>query len=224
MGLAVITGASRGIGKALAEHLAAEGVSLVLGCRDPAAVRTQAPEGADVRTLNASDQASVRSFADTLAGEKIDILINNAGIAGGSLGSGLEDTDWTVTDDIFRTNVVGPLLLAQLLADNLADGGTIANVTSVLGSCEQNTSGGMVLYRASKAALNSVTRTLAAELGPKGVTVLAIHPGWVQTDMGGKDAAVNPVDSAAGIANVITRAGPGEQGCFLDWQGKEIPW
>lgn len=225
-GVTVITGASRGIGKALAERLAADGRPLVLGCRDPAGA--EAPEGAgapvEVRALDVADPESVRAFAEGLRGEKVAALVNNAGMLGGERGTGREGADLDLADEVFRTNVTGPLRLAWLLADGLADGGTIVNVSSTLGSCENNTSGGMVLYRASKAALNSVTRTLAAELGPRGVTVFAIHPGWVRTDMGGPSAAIDPEASATGIAALLDRAGAGEHGRFLDWEGNEVPW
>lgn len=222
-GVTVVTGASRGIGRALARRLAADGRPLVLGCRDPAAAEDLGGR-AEARPLDVADAGSVRAFADGLRGGRIAALVNNAGVLGGDRGAGREGADLELADGTFRTNVVGPLRLAWLLADGLAGGGAVVNVSSTLGSCERNTTGGMALYRASKAALNSVTRTLAAELGPRGVTVFAVHPGWVRTDMGGPSAAIDPEASAAGIAALLARAGPDEHGRFLDWEGNEVPW
>lgn len=225
-GVTVVTGASRGIGRALAERLASDGRPLVLGCRSPAAAENLKGSGerAEARGLDVADPDSVRAFAESLRDKKIAALVNNAGILGGKRGSGCEGADLDLADEVFRTNVTGPLRLAWLLADGLAGGGVLVNVSSTLGSCERNTTGGMALYRASKAALNSVTRTLAAELGPRGTTVFAVHPGWVRTDMGGPSAAIDPERSAAGIAALLARAGQREHGRFLDWQGGEVPW
>lgn len=220
----VITGASRGIGHALAIELAGRGHNVLALCRKPVEVTGLAGvDGVTVRGLDVASPVAMHSFATSLDGT-IDILVNNAGIAGGRLRDNLSEADFQMADDVFRVNAVAPLLLTRLLADRLASGALVVNVTSIMGSNASNTSGGMAIYRASKAALNSITRTLAAELGPQDVTVLAVHPGWVRTDMGGPSASIDKETSARGIAQVIADAEPSQNGTYLDWKGDSLPW
>ncbi len=220
----VITGASRGIGRALAIELAGRGHDVLALCRKPVAVTgLAAVDRVTVRGLDVASPVALHSFATSFDGT-IDVLVNNAGIAGGKLRENLSEADFRMADEVFRVNAVAPLLLTRLLAGRLAPGALVVNVSSIMGSNAENTSGGMAIYRASKAALNSITRTLAAELGPNGVTVLAVHPGWVRTDMGGPSATIDTGTSARGIAQVIADADPSRNGVYLDWQGKTLPW
>ncbi len=220
----VITGASRGIGRALAIELAGHGHDVLALCRKPVAVTGLAEvDRVTVRGLDVASPVALHSFATSFDGT-IDVLVNNAGIAGGKLRENLSEADFRMADEVFRVNAVAPLLLTRLLAGRLAPGALVVNVSSIMGSNAENTSGGMAIYRASKAALNSITRTLAAELGPNGVTVLAVHPGWVRTDMGGPSATIDTGTSARGIAQVIADADPSRNGVYLDWQGKTLPW
>ncbi len=220
----VITGASRGIGRALAIELAGHGHDVLALCRKPVAVTGLAEvDRVTVRALDVASPVALHSFATSFDGT-IDVLVNNAGIAGGKLRENLSEADFRMADEVFRVNAVAPLLLTRLLAGRLAPGALVVNVSSIMGSNAENTSGGMAIYRASKAALNSITRTLAAELGPNGVTVLAVHPGWVRTDMGGPSATIDTGTSARGIAQVIADADPSRNGVYLDWQGKTLPW
>ena len=220
----VITGASRGIGRALAIELAGRGHEVLALCRKPVAATGLADiERVTVRGLDVASPVALHSFATSFDGT-LDVLVNNAGIAGGKLRDNLSEADFRMADEVFRVNAVAPLLLTRLLADRLAPGALVVNVTSILGSNAENTSGGMAIYRASKAALNSITRTLAAELGPNGVTVLAVHPGWVRTDMGGPSATIDTETSARGIGQIIADADPSRNGVFLDWKGDSLPW
>ena len=220
----VITGASRGIGRALAVELAGRGHEVLALCRKPVAV-TGLPDvdRVTVRGLDVASPVALHSFATGFDGT-IDVLVNNAGIAGGKLRDNLSEADFRMADEVFRVNALAPLLLTRLLAGRLAPGALVVNVTSIMGSNAENTSGGMAIYRASKAALNSITRTLAAELGPDGATVLAVHPGWVRTDMGGPNAAIDTETSARGIGEIIAAADPSRNGAYLDWKGDPLPW
>jgi NAD(P)-dependent dehydrogenase (short-subunit alcohol dehydrogenase family) len=116
--------------------------------------------------------------------------------------------------------------VTQALLPNLRKGKLrkIINITSGLGSIAANTSGGFYGYRESKAALNMFTKSLAAELGPDGFTCIVVHPGWVQTDMGGKNAAIPTHESVRGIRNVIDNLTQADTGTFWTHAGKQLPW
>ncbi len=100
----------------------------------------------------------------------------------------------------------------------------IVNISSKMGSIAANVKSNSIIYRASKAALNQISKCLAMALGPRGITVIVFHPVWVSTDMGGAEAAVTPEDSAAGIRAVIERATAGDNGRFFNYDGEELPW
>src|SRR5690606_21899837 len=175
------------------------------------------------------DVASAKSITD-LARElpmldeslALDLLVNCAGVlhSGERFGSlaaaNLEDS--------FRTNAVGPLLLTQALAPRLVDGARVANLSSVLGSIASVSRFGTPSYNISKAAQNMATALLAQALHPRGIVVLALHPGWAQTDMGGDNATVPVADSVAGLLRVVSAATLGDSGGFRDWQGQALPW
>ncbi len=193
-------------------------------CRKPEEVPELARiDNLTLHGLDAAKPASLRAFAQHLGGT-IDVLVNNAGLAGGPLRKDFSETDIRMAEEVWRVNAIAPLLLTRLLAGQLAARALVVNLTSIMGSNAENTSGGMAVYRASKAALNSITRTLAAELGERGITVLAVHPGWVRTDMGGPSAHLDVAASASGIARIIANAVPSQNGAFLDWKGDPLPW
>jgi NAD(P)-dependent dehydrogenase (short-subunit alcohol dehydrogenase family) len=119
---------------------------------------------------------------------------------------------------------MGPFLLTQALAPRLADGARVANITSELGSIGSVTRFGTPSYNISKAAQNMATVLLASALRPRGITVVALHPGWVQTDMGGTGATITPGASVDGLLRVIDGLKPADSGRFLDWRGQPLPW
>ncbi len=129
-------------------------------------------------------------------------------------------------DQAFRVNAIGPVAVTQALLPNLRAGQrrTVVNLSSGLASISENESGGWIAYRASKAALNQLTRTAAGELKKENFICIAICPGWVKTDMGGPAASVSPADSVAATLDVIDRLEPSDTGRFLDRLGKDIPW
>src|SRR5690606_7572422 len=129
-----------------------------------------------------------------------------------------------VVEGSFRTNAMGPLLLVQALAPRLAEAARVANISSVLGSIASVGRFGTPSYNISKAAQNMATVLLAQALQPRGIVVLALHPGWAQTAMGGDNATVPVADSVSGLLRVITGAGIADSGSFRDWQGQALPW
>jgi len=128
--------------------------------------------------------------------------------------------------ETFSANVIGPVLVTQALAPLLekSGGGKVLNITSILGSITDTEAFGTPSYAISKAALNMATRQLALELGPRGVTVVCAHPGWVKTDMGGAGATLSPQASIAGLLRVLDAIKPTAAGTFVDYRGHKLPW
>ena len=229
--VAVVTGASRGLGKQVAIELAAKGYHLLLGARDAerlALTTAEIAKSGGTATFRAFDQidpASVRAFADWVKGATapINALVNCAGVA-------LEDNgDTSVlaarSDDVIGTiesNLFGPWRLVRELGGHIARNGRIVNVSSGMGALT-DMDGHYFGYRASKAGLNVLTRTLALELKSKGIMVNSVCPGWVKTDMGGPGATRSLAKGAAGIVWAATLQPGGPTGGFFR-DGKAIDW
>ena len=229
----LVTGANRGLGLEFVRQLLARGDRVVATCRHPGkatALNTLAgehPGRLHVLPLDVADPRAIAELQRELLlladdGDRLDLLVNGAGVlhSGERFGS----VSAVNLDDSFRTNTMGPFLLTQALAPRLADGARVANITSQLGSIANTTRFGTPSYDISKAAQNMATALLAAALRERGILVVALHPGWVQTDMGGSGANVTPADSVAGLLRVIGGLKPADSGRFLDWRGQSLPW
>ena len=153
---------------------------------------------------------------------RIDLLINNAGVL--HSGERFGNVNAASLEDSFRINAIGPFLFTQALAPVLADGARIANLSSVMGSISHCSEFRSPSYCSSKAAQNMLTVELAHAMRARGIVVLALHPGWVQTEMGGSSATVAIDDSTQGLLQVIGAATIEDSGHFLDWRGKPLPW
>lgn len=223
----LVTGANRGIGLTLARQYAADGWKVLATCRDPAhAAELNAVPG-DVHTLalEVTDDASIASLSESLRHETIDVLFNNAGVAGREAGT-LGSIDSGVWMETLRINTVAPIKLCEAFVEQVAASGQkrMAFVTSLLGSIERNTAGGRYGYNSSKAALNMAAKSLAVDLKGRGISIILLHPGHVRTDMGGPTAPVTPTDSAAGMRVVVDRFDPKDSGAFRNYDGSPIPW
>ncbi len=174
--------------------------------------------------LDVADEKSIASLARRIADQPLDVLINNAGI--GDAGPRFGHVSIEELEQAFRVNAIGPVAVTQALLPSLRAGQrrTVVNLSSGLASISENESGGWIAYRASKAALNQLTRTMAGELRKEGFICIAICPGWVKTDMGGHGASVSPDDSVAAMLKVVDRLKPSDTGRFLDRRGKQLPW
>lgn len=221
----LIAGASRGLGLEFARQYSIAGWKVLAGVREPArATALMRVKGVELFPL---DVTSVDSIADSawLADEDpLDLLLICAGLYGpdtaGFLAPGAADFD-----AVMRTNVLGPMRLIQTFGDQVAKaGGRIAVLTSAMGSIAASTRNSGLLYRASKAAANMVVKCAALEYGPKGGTVVALHPGWVRTDMGGSGADLDAYDSVRGLRAVIEGLDAKANGGFFDWRGEALPW
>jgi NAD(P)-dependent dehydrogenase (short-subunit alcohol dehydrogenase family) len=211
---ALITGVGRGLGKELARQYAADGWRVI---------GTERREQADFH-LDVTDRKQISQLATKLKGEPIDVLFCNAGISG-KKGMAPGSFDFDSWEEVLRVNLLGPAALAEALLDNVAasDRKTIAMMSSRLGSIAE--SSGMTLpYSTSKAALNMLVKGLAATLASRDVIVVALSPGWVRTDMGGKQAPLAPEASVQGLRKVIAGLKRADSGKFLSHDGAEIPW
>jgi NAD(P)-dependent dehydrogenase (short-subunit alcohol dehydrogenase family) len=220
----VVTGANRGIGLAFARALSRRGESVVGTARRPEKAEELRATGARVEQLDVADGGSVAEFARRLGGDAVDVLLHNAAI--GEAGPAVGSLD---PGDVLRTlnvNAVGAVRVAGALLPNLRAGRTrkIVALSSGLGSLEQNTDGGWVAYRMSKATLNMYVRSLASELARERFTCVVLSPGWVKTEMGGPGAQLTPGESVAAMLNVIDRLSPSDTGRFLDRRGRDVPW
>ena len=229
---ALVTGANRGLGLEFCRQLLARGVHVVATARKPAHAHelnrlvADHPGRLHVLPLDVADPKSelevARELPLVLGDERLHLLINNAGLL--HSGERWPHVPAANFEDSFRTNAMGPFLLTQALAPWLADGGTVANMSSRLGSIELTTQFGTPTYCVTKAATNMVTRLLSAALLERDITVVSLHPGWVQTDMGGEQAPLQPAQSVEGLLRVIDGLRRTDTGRFFDWQGEALPW
>lgn len=227
----IITGANRGIGFELTKAFFNSGKYKALACcRDPSAAKNLQELAAlsngniEVYKLDVTNSTSVHKFSEKIIGRKVDILLNNAGIMGGDRQSAF-DMDFDAWIETFQVNTIAPLKMVQATIDNLrlSSNPKIVTISSQMGSLNRKSKGSYA-YRSSKAAVNKVMQVLSLDLEDEGIIVSMIHPGWVQTDMGGKEADITPQESAEGIYNVITSLTKDQSGKFLQWTGEEHPW
>ncbi len=218
----LITGGNRGIGLGFVRHYLSQGHQ-VWACHRR-----------DKGDLAAIDDASLHllhwdvSTNDGPQGElpaHIDLLINCAGIYGpGKNGQELDKVSPEIMQEVFNVDCVGPLRVVQQLHRRMARGGVIANLSSKMGSSGDNSSGGTYAYRAAKAGLVIVSKSMAVDLAPAGVHVFTLHPGWVRTDMTHQTGLIDVEDSVRGMASVIERAGDYSPGSFIAFDGQEVPY
>jgi NAD(P)-dependent dehydrogenase (short-subunit alcohol dehydrogenase family) len=221
----LILGASRGIGFELASQYIADGWRVIATARSDEGLERLKVLGAQTLRLDVANPASNSGLAWQLDGEKIDLAIYVAGAMDRASASTPPTRD--SFDAVMHTNVMGAMqVIPQILPMVQEMRGVIACIGSVMGSLQETTSGNAVLYRVSKAALNMVVRCTQAE--QPDVTVLAIHPGWVQTDMGGAAAHLTPEQSANSLRETLNRTleqrDPKLRGAFLNHDGQTLPW
>ncbi|MGB2833959.1 MAG: SDR family oxidoreductase [Methylotenera sp.] len=221
----LITGANRGIGLEFCKQYASDGWQVLACCRHPqSATMLQALAAkhshVKVLALEVGDFEQIEALALTLEDNAIDVLINNAGV--------YPQTDSNAGDwaEAFKINSMAPLKMAQAFTPHVAKSTLkkIATLSSKMGSLDDNTSGGSYIYRSSKAAVNMVMKSLSIDLKPAGIAVVTLHPGWVQTDMGGSNALINTQTSVTGLRKVIANLNLSNTGKFIAYDSKEIAW
>lgn len=225
-----ITGANRGIGLELTRQYLAAGEKVFASARDPSIeglsrLTERYPDNLKIVMLDVTDESNIQTVAGSLESTSIDLLINNAGL----FHSKHEDFS-SLNPDIwieeFRVNSIAPFLVTRALKSNLANANSsvVGMISSKMGSMGDNQSGGSYSYRSSKAALNAVSVSLANDLSDLDISVVALHPGWVQTDMGGPNGLIDVETSATGLKAILDKAGKAESGKFYDYSGKQLPW
>jgi NAD(P)-dependent dehydrogenase (short-subunit alcohol dehydrogenase family) len=228
---ALITGANRGLGLEFARQYLAEGWQVYVTCRDPDSaselqrLADTSDDKLQILALDVTDPASVKSAAAELDGQAIDLLLNNAGI-GGPRGQTIGNIDYEAWMKVLDVNTMGPMRVSEAFVDHVAksERKLIVTLTSGMGSLADNTSGGSIAYRSSKAAVNGVMRSLAIDLALRSITCVVINPGWVLTDMGGPHATLTPVESVTMLRGLIETLRPAQSGKFFNYDGREYAW
>jgi len=225
-----ITGANRGIGLALTKLFLADGWQVIATCRcnNTATMLNQLKneyKHLHIYELDITDYLQIAALSAKLVDSKIDVLLNNAGIYGPK-GYGFGNCDAQAWREVFEANVIAPTKLAEAFVSQVLNSELkiIAALSSRVGSHTENTKGGGYIYRSSKAALNSVVKSLSNDLLPQGVKTVALHPGWVQTEMGGPNALISAEESALGLKQVIESLTDDQSGGFYSYKGEQIPW
>lgn len=229
MSTILITGANRGLGLEMVKQYGAEGWQVYACCRHPqTATELQSLASqyqVELMELDVKDPASIQQVKTILQDTPIDILFNNAGIWGQTkqLFGKIDPVSWA---EALQVNTIAPLLVTQALVNNVAQSHLkiIANMSSILGSIAENHDGGGYPYRSSKAALNAVTKSLSLDLKKQGITVVSLHPGWTQTDMGGENAPLTAPQSVQGLKQVLATIRLEDSGSFIAYDGQHLPW
>lgn len=225
----LITGANRGIGLAFARHYAEAGAQVFAACRTPENAdelgALAAQHTVHVTKLDVSDETSIQEARTKVAEQTdgLDLLVNNAAVFHNTpFGELTFDTSLHT----LRVNAVAPLLVTQAFFDLLKRGeqATILNVSSNRASISEKTDTKLIDYSASKAALNMYTRSIAAVAREHGMLAVMIDPGWVQTRMGGEEAALSPDETVAGMVRVLENLTPAQNGGFFNWDGTTHAW
>lgn len=220
----LIIGASRGIGREFVRQYLEDGWDVHGTARTDEDLDALKAAGAKARKADTTDEESLRVLADDIA-EPLDLVIANAGVGSNGMEGPMSDVDADDWMRVMRVNALGPLLALRNLMPKLSQpGGTAAILSSRMGSIEDNQMGGFWSYRMSKAAANAAIKNLALAYEPQGVGIVALHPGWVQTDMGGKGADIAPETSVAGMRKVLAAKRPGDGTLFADYRGQRLPW
>lgn len=229
MSTILITGVNRGIGLQAFQHYADLGWQVIGTCRDPgSAAEARAIAESDnvsLHALEVTDTTAVEALARQLAGTTIDVLLLNAGMMG-KASMKLGELDAADFLRVMEVNVVALAMCVQAFSSHVAasERGVIVGMGSFLGSMACNTDGGGYSYRASKAGVHAIMRSVSFDLKDQGVLAIAMHPGWVQTEMGGPNATISTEESVRGMAKVIENLGPEDSGRLLTYSGEELPW
>jgi NAD(P)-dependent dehydrogenase (short-subunit alcohol dehydrogenase family) len=230
---ALVTGSSRGIGLSIVERLAREGFQVIATARDPAgsdglqaAVAASAGR-IDARALDVADFAAIDALAAELSDRGVDLLINNAAVQGGDYGDqGFGASDYETWQETLRINGLAPMKVMEAFVEHVArsERKVVVNVSSIMGSCGEPRFGGVYAYRTSKTLLNGVTATAACDLRERGITVVALHPGYVRTGLGSPTADDTPEMAVDQIWPLIASLGLEQSGAFLNCDGTPYPW
>lgn len=218
----LVIGASRGIGLEFVRQYREAGDAVTATARGEAGLAALRQLGATAIELDVTKTESASRLGWQIEGAAFDVVVVNAGVYGPST-SGLQPPTQADFDDVMHTNVLGPMRVIPQVADSLAAGARLAVLSSRMGSIGSRSSASGWLYRASKAAVNSVLKDASIALSGKAVCV-SFHPGWVKTDMGGAGADIEASESVGGMRRVLAGLGAADNGRFLNHDGQPIDW
>lgn len=228
MSTVFITGTNRGIGLEFTKQYAEAGWNVLACCRHPKSADKLNALAAQhnnisIYPLDVANFKQVDVLAKQLNNVAIDVLINNAGFYPSGGLSDKEVEEWL---NGFRINSIAPLKIATAFSPHIAKSELkkLATLSSKMGSIDDNTSGGSYMYRSTKTAANMVMKSLSIDLEPSGIAVVTLHPGWVETDMGGPNALINTETSVRGLRKVIDKLNLANTGKFVAYDGKQIAW
>lgn len=227
----LVTGANRGLGLEFCRQYAEAGDRVIAACRNPgSADQLQALaenySTIQIEALDVADFAQIDALSVRLADEAIDVLINNAGVYGDKSGGGFGNLDYQAWSHTLLVNSQAPVKMSEAFLPQLqrSDKKLIVALSSQMGSIADNSSGGSILYRSSKAALNAAMKSVSIDLMDRGVGVLIFHPGWVRTDMGGPNGLIDADESVTGMRKMIDAFLLRQSGSFIKYEGSAMPW
>lgn len=230
MATVLVTGANRGLGLEFCRQYAAENWTVIACCRYPVRavelINLSGSSCIQLETLDVSDFGQIDALSEKLADLDIDVLINNAGIYADRRESGFGRLDYQAWLQTLQINAMAPVKMAEAFLPQIerSDKKLIVNISSLMGSLADNSSGGSIFYRSSKAALNAAMKSLSIDLANQSIGVLTFHPGWVKTDMGGANALITAEESVSGMRNLIDNYTSDQSGCFVGYNGMPMPW
>ncbi len=224
----LITGANRGLGLEFAKQYAADGWNVLACCRKIESAHelkllAAEHDNLQILALDVGDFKRIDALALQLKNQPIDVLINNAGVYPDST---FGDTNYDEWAEAFKVNAMASLKMAEAFVQHVAKSQLkkIATLSSKMGSIDDNSSGESYIYRSSKTAVNMVMKSLSIDLKPYGISFVTLHPGWVQTDMGGPNGLINTQTSVTGLRSVIENLSLENTGQFIAFDGKCIAW
>jgi NAD(P)-dependent dehydrogenase (short-subunit alcohol dehydrogenase family) len=226
----LITGANRGLGIEFCRQFAKANWTVIACCRTPDSAtelrRLCEHTTLQIEELDVSNFEQINTLSNKLSDLKIDVLINNAGIYQDTKQTSFGSLDYKAWAHSLQVNMIAPVKLAEAFFHQIihSDKRLIVNISSLMGSIADNSSGGSLLYRSSKAALNAAMKSLSIDLKHHTIGILTLHPGWVLTDMGGANALITATESVTGMRQVIESFSLTQTGCFVRYDGKPMPW
>jgi len=224
----IVSGANRGIGLELTKRFILSGHKVIAGCREPdqakKLIALERGHELTILPLDVTSADSVSQFALSVGEQCIDVLVNNAGVFGGPH-QDADNMDYAAWLDTFSVNTISPLRLSMAFRKNLlqSERPRVVTLSSQMGALSRKSKGN-IAYRSSKAALNKMLQVLALEWQEDGIICCPVHPGWVQTDMGGPQADITAEESAEGIVELVARLSAQDSGRFFCWDGREHDW
>jgi NAD(P)-dependent dehydrogenase (short-subunit alcohol dehydrogenase family) len=227
----LITSSNRGIGLELAAQYLADGWQVYAACRQPQSAEElqrlgrDGKDRLDILAMDVTNSSSIKRAAAEIRDAAIDVLINSAGITGKS-GQKTGNVDYVSWSQVLDVNTMGPLRVTEAFVDHVARSKRklVVTLTSGMGSLADNTSGGSIAYRSSKAAVNMVMRSVAIDLASRGISCVLVNPGWVRTEMGGAGATLSTETSVRAMRRLIETCGLSQSGKFFNYDGRELPW